>query len=312
MNSIKKININPNDISKINKESISFITLTDGTILICNENMPLQDINKLINNKNENINHYENFSTINNNYGKNNGKKIETIDIGFNNPQKNIIINKYNKNSNYYSLNVNKSTTNKKLEENKNNEIYKNEKMEYKSKNQTISDIVNEKFHKKFKNNIKENRIPIKSTINSEININIKGKETKNGLDNLLNDFNELLSNFNYKKKGIQNNMKDKNKYKYYKKNIIAKKDQLFMENLSIISPNAKTIKYIGRNENNTELNEKNLLRLNITKNKVPYLKEKQALKRNKSNHIYFLKNSKFSNIISPPNYLNCEKMKFL
>ena len=99
---------------------------------------------------------------------------------------------------------------------------------------------------------------------------------------------------------------------RYYKKNIIAKKDQLFMENLSIISPNSKTIKYIGRNENNTELNEKNLLRLNITKNKVPYLKEKQALKRNKSNHIYFLKNSKFSNIISPPNYLNCKKMKFL
>ena len=311
MNSIKKININPNDISKINKELISFITLKDGTILISDNNMPLQDINKLINNKDENIkqNNYENLSTINNTYGNNNGKKIETIECCFN--HKNEIINKYNKNSNHYPLNVNKSTTNKKIEENKNNDFYTNEKLEFKNQNQTISDIVNDKFRKKFKNNIKEHRMPMKSTINSEININIKGKEATNGLDNLLKDFNELLTNFNCKKKGIQNNMKDKNKYKYYKKNNIAKKDQLLLENLSSISPNSKTIKYIGRNENNiTELNEKKLLGLNRTKNKMSYLKEKQLLKRNKSNHIYFLKMNKFSNIISPPNYLHYKKMK--
>ena len=91
------------------------------------------------------------------------------------------------------------------------------------------------------------------------------------------------------------------------------RKDKLFLENLSSITPNSRTIKYIGRNENNiTELYDKNLLGKNFTNNKVSYLKDKPTLKRNKSNQIYFLKMNKFSNLISPPNYLHCKKMKFL
>jgi hypothetical protein len=59
MNSIKKININPNDFSKISKELISYITLKDGTILISDdtvESKDIKDIDKLIKNKPVKIN----------------------------------------------------------------------------------------------------------------------------------------------------------------------------------------------------------------------------------------------------------------
>ena len=320
MNSIKTININPNDIPKISKDLILYITLKDGTVLISDVNMPSQDINLLINNKTENIMQINkknsanifnyNNKTNHNNSIKNNEKVLSInphITKDFNN------FNKSSYNNNFYTLNPNKPTY-KNIEENKNDIIYRNnDKMNYKSQNQSISDLVNEKFQKKFKKNINENKKPMKATINSEININIKGKETKNGFDNLLNDFNELLTNFNYKKKGIQNNTIDKNKYKYYKKANMTRKDKLFLENLSSITPSSKMIKYIGRNDNNiTELNDKNLLGINNTKNKMSYLKDKQTLKRNRSNHIYYMKVNKISNIISPPNYLHCKKMKFL
>ena len=48
MNSKKKININPNDITKIPSELILKITLKNGTKLILDEKCPMQDINKLI------------------------------------------------------------------------------------------------------------------------------------------------------------------------------------------------------------------------------------------------------------------------
>ena len=323
MNSIKRININPNDISKISKELILYITLKDGTLLISDINTPSQDINQLINNKQENIiqiNNIKNSANYNFNYTNNeinnNNSFIKNEKVFSINHQITNDLNKFNKsayNNNFHTLNPNKSSY-KNIEENKNDIIYRNnDKMNYKSQNQSISDLVNEKFQKKFKKNINENKKPMKATINSEININIKGKETKNGFDNLLNDFNELLTNFNYKKKGIQNNTIDKNKYKYYKKANMTRKDKLFLENLSSITPSSKMIKYIGRNDNNiTELNDKNLLGINNTKNKMSYLKDKQTLKRNRSNHIYYMKVNKISNIISPPNYLHCKKMKFL
>ena len=81
MSSIKRININPNDIQKISKELILYITLKDGTILVSDNNIPSQDINQLINNKEENILHsnkknsaifnYKNKININNSYNKN-------------------------------------------------------------------------------------------------------------------------------------------------------------------------------------------------------------------------------------------------
>ena len=299
MNTIKKININPNDISQVPPELILNIVLKDGTIIIPDETEPLKDINNLFNDTKENkeknkfLNSNISFNyNMTNLYEKENVKTLET-------------------NSRCLNLNIDKFI-NKKIEENKNDTFYNNERINYKSQNQSISDLVNEKFHKKFKNNIKE-KLPLKTTINSEININIKGKETKkSGINNLLKDFNELLSHFNCKKKGIEINQKDKNKYKYYKKQNLTTKEKLFMENLSEISPNARSIKYIGRNENITELSEKNLLGINHTKNKMSYLKEKKTLKRNKSNHLYFLKDNKYSNIISPPNYLQYKKMKFI
>ena len=324
MNSIKRININPNDISKISKELILYITLKDGTLLISDINTPSQDINQLINNKQENIikiNNIKNSANYNFNYTNNeinnNNSFIKNEKVFSINHQITNDLNKFNKsayNNNFHTLNPNKSSY-KNIEENKNDIYYRNNDkiIDYKSQNQSISDIVNEKFQKKFKNNTKENKMPIKATINSEININIKGKENKHGLDNLLNDFNELLTNFNYKKKGMQNNSIDKNKYKYYKMSNMKKKDKLFLENLSSITPNSRMIKYIGRNENNiTELNDKNILGINNTKNKVSYLKDKKVLKRNRSNHVYFLKLNKISNIISPPNYLHYKKIQFL
>ena len=271
MNSIKKININPNDFSKISKELISYITLKDGTILISDdtvESKDIKDIDKLIKNKPVKINY-----NINTCYEK----TYKTLE-----------------NNNIY----------RKIEENKNN---------YKSNEQSISNIINEKFQKKFGNNSKEiSKISIRPTINSEININIKGTEPRNCFNNLINDFNELLTNFNYKKKGIQNNAnyKEKNKYKYYKRNTLSKKDKLYLENLSGLSTNSKTIKYIGRNENNiTDINDKNLFGINYTKKNI---KVKKILKRNKSNHLYFLKDNRFLNIISPPNYLHYKNIKFL
>ena len=314
MNSIKKININPNDISKISPELILNIILKDGTIIIPDETMPLQDINNLFNNKKEknkfsNSNISFNYNT-NNSYEKEQVKTLETNKRCLYNINKEI--NKKIENDNINFSNIDKYI-NKKIEENKNDTFNNNnEKMNYKSQNQSISDLVKEKFHKKFKNNIKE-KLPLKATINSEININIKGKETKkSGINNLLKDFNELLSHFNCKKKGIEIEQKDKNKYKYYKKQNLTMKEKLFLENLSEISPNTKSIKYIGRNDDNvTELSEKNLLGINYIKNKMSYLKEKKTLKRNKSNHLYILKDNRFSNIISPPNYLQYKKIKF-
>jgi len=46
-------------------------------------------------------------------------------------------------------------------------------------------------------------------------------------------------------------------KYKYYKKLNSRKNDWLFLDDLAGISPNAKAIKYIGKNENkaNTTIN---------------------------------------------------------
>ena len=317
MNSIKKININPNDISKISPELILTITLKDGTIIVSDNTMPSQDINYLINNKKDNLanNQFQKCATyFNYNINKSNEKdNVKTLEINKSSYLYNLHMKKEinNLNNNHF-YNKNKYI-NQTIEENKNDELNNNEKEDYKSQNQSISDIVNEKFHKKFKSNIKEKKLPIKTTINSEIKINIKGKDSKNVLGNLINDFNELLSNFNYKKKGIQNDMKDNNKYKYYKKANLSKKDKLFLENLSEISPYSKTIKYIGRNENYiTELNDKNYLGINLSKIKTSCLKDKQLLKRNKSNHIYFLKDNKLSNIISPPNYLHYKKMKII
>ena len=81
----------------------------------------------------------------------------------------------------------------------------------------------------------------------------------------------------------------------------------------NIASPaliNSRMIKYIGRNENNiTDINDKNLFGINYTKKNI---KVKKILKRNKSNHLYFLKDNRFLNIISPPNYLHYKNMKFL
>ena len=306
MNANKYININPIDLPKLLPELILKIILKDGTNIISDETMPLLDINNLINNKKENKEKkiYQNSTTSLFNYNINNfyEKKNKTIEIG-----NSFLYNRYNKNEKHKNIFYDESKyITKKIEENKNNTNYN------KSQNQTISDIVNEKFQKKFKNNIKEDKLPIKATIKSEIKINIKGKEAKKGIDNLLKDFNELLSNFNYKKKGMQNDLNDKNKYKYYKRANLTKKDKLILESLT--GPNSRSIRYIERNDNNiTELNERNLLRITYTKNRISScIKDKKILKRNRSNHMHFLNDNKFSNIISPPNYLHCNKKEFI
>ena len=294
MNSIKKIYINTNDISKIPPELILNVTLKNGIILILDDKIPMKDINSIINNSTEN-NFKNSINTFNNIKNSENIKTLEINDSCLLNPLKKDILN------------------NIKNEENKNNTIYNNKNK--KLNNQSISDIVTEKFHKKFGNALKENKLPLKATINSEIKFNIKGKEAKKGINNLLKDFNELVSNYNYKKKGLinNNNLKDKNKYKYYKKTNIEKLDKLLLENISGISQNSKTIKYIGRNDNNnTEFDNINYLGMNTSKSKVSYLNGKKILRRNQSNNIYFMKNDYSNNIVSPPNYLHHQKIKFI
>ena len=218
MNSKKKININPNDITKIPSELILKITLKNGTKLILDEKCPMQDINKLINNNN--------FQNSDNNISIKNSIKLKTLEINESclySPLKKEILNNQNDIFNKY-------------EENKNDIIYNNEILNKKSNNQSISDLVTEKFHKKFGNNIKEDKLPIETTINSEIKFNIKGKESKKGINNLLKDFNDLVSNFNNKKNGLINNnyLKDENKYKYYKK-----PNKLLLQNISGMSQNS-------------------------------------------------------------------------
>ena len=71
----------------------------------------------------------------------------------------------------------------------------------------------------------------VKTSVNSEININIKGNETKKKYSNsLIRDFDELLLNYNDKKKGLNNesiNDISKKRYKYYKKLNSRKNDRL-------------------------------------------------------------------------------------
>ena len=78
------------------------------------------------------------------------------------------------------------------------------------------------------------------------------------------------------------------------------------------MSQNSKTIKYIGRNENNIrEFNKTIYLGMNTSKSKPFYLREKKILKRNKNNNSLYLFKNKYSNeIISPPNNLR-QKIKF-
>mgnify|MGYP006988907024 FL=1 len=196
---------------------------------------------------------------------------------------------------------LNNNTINNFYSQKINRKISGNEKIIFNSLNpqdKSISDLVTEKFQKKIRNSIDNNNMPrkVKTSVNSEININIKGNETKKKNSNsLLRDFDELLLNFNDKKKGLNNeNINDisKKKYKYYKKLNSRKNDRLFLDDLTGVSPNTKAIKYIGKNESkinstiNTEYNRNSIIgNMNITnKSRLSFLKERY-LKKNKSNN---------------------------
>ena len=260
----RQIKINPKDLYKISPELILNIILKDGSSIILDESVPSTDINQLlINSRKEktnamntiynynslNKNNSINLNINNNSYTNNNfnGKTIEMNDSFFfnqNNYNKETLNKSKNNNTNLsYSTNINNN------KENINNNRINN----YRTQNQSISDFVTEKFQKKFNNNIKNcNRPNNTTTINSEININIKGNNSKNkNANTLLKDFDELLLNFNDKKKGLNNQNKDgsKKKYKFYKRLNCRNKDRLLLDDLSGISPSTKAIKYIGRNE---------------------------------------------------------------
>lgn len=300
----KEIKINPKDLYKISAELILNIILKDGSIIILDESIPSQEINLLFNN---NIHRNKNISiNLNNSDTNYNG---ETLEINENKINNNTI-------NNFYSQKINRK-------------ISGNEKIIFNSLNpqdKSISDLVTEKFQKKIRNSIDNNNMPrkVKTSVNSEININIKGNETKKKNSNsLLRDFDELLLNFNDKKKGLNNeNINDisKKKYKYYKKLNSRKNDRLFLDDLTGVSPNTKAIKYIGKNESkinstiNTEYNRNSIIgNMNITnKSRLSFLKERY-LKKNKSNNFYLLKNDRIiTDIISPPNHLCYNKISFI
>ena len=299
----KEIKINPKDLYKISTELILKIILKDGSIIILDESIPSQEINLLFN-TNE---HRNNKISIN----------LNNSDTNFNCETLEINENKLNNNTvnNFYSQKLNKK-------------ISSNEKIIFNSQNpqnKSISELVTEKFQKKFQNSEKNSNMPrkVKTSVNSEININIKGNEAKKKYPNsLLRDFDELLLNFNDKKKGLNNeciNDISKKKYKYYKKLNSRKNDRLFLDELTGVSPNTKAIKYIGKNESkinstvNTEFNRNSLIgNMNLTnKSRLSFLKERN-LKKNKINNFYLLKNERIiTDIISPPNHLCYNKISF-
>ena len=298
----KEIKINPKDLYKISTELILNIILKDGSIIILDESIPSQEINLLFNNNNH---RNKNISINLNNSDNFNG---ETLEINENKLNNNTI-------NNFYSQQINKK-------------ISSNEKIVFNSQNpqnKSISELVTEKFQKKFQNSADNSNMPrkVKTSVNSEININIKGNETKKKYSNsLLRDFDELLLNFNDKKKGLYNesiNDISKKKYKYYKKLNSRKNDRLFLDDLTGVSSNPKAIKYIGKNDSkinstiNTDFNRNSILgNMNLTsKSRLSFLKERN-LKKNKSNNFYLLKNERtITDIISPPNHLCYNKISF-
>ena len=184
----KEIKINPKDLYKISTELILNIILKDGSIIILDESIPSQEINYLFNTNNHN-NHRNKIISINLNNSDNfNG---ETLEINENKLNNNTI-------NNFYSQKINKK-------------ISSNEKIVFNSQNpqnKSISELVTEKFQRKFQNFEDNSNIPlkVKTSVNSEINFNIKGNEIKKKCSkSLLRDFDELLLNFNDKKKGLNN-----------------------------------------------------------------------------------------------------------
>ena len=299
----KEIKINPKDLYKISTELILHITLKDGSIIILDESIPSQEINSLFNNNN----HRNKAYSIN----------LNNSDTNFNGEAFEINENKLNSNTinNFYSQKINKK-------------ISSNEKIIFNSKNpqnKSISELVTEKFQKKFQNSVDNSNMPrkVKTSVNSEINLNIKGNEDKKKYsNNILKDFDELLLNFNDKKKGLNNeciNDISKKKYKYYKKLNSRKNDRLFLDDLTGLTPSTKAIKYIGKNESkinstiNTDFNRNSLIgNMNLTnKSRLSFIKERN-IKKNKSNNFYLLKNERIiTDIISPPNHLCYNKISF-
>ena len=299
----KEIKINPKDLYKISLELILNIILKDGSIIILDESVPSQEINLLFNN--------------NNHRNKNISINLNNSETNFNGETLEINENKLNSNTmnNFYSQKINKK-------------ISSNEKIIFNSENpqnKSISELVTEKFQKKFQNSVDNSSMPrkVKTSVNSEINLNIKGNEAKKKFsNNLIRDFDELLLNFNDKKKGLNNeciNDISKKKYKYYKKLNSRKNDRLFLDDLTGIMTNTKAIKYIGKNESkinstiNTDFNRNSLIgNMNLTnKSRLSFIKERN-LKKNKSNNFYLLKNDRIiTDIISPPNYLCFNKISF-
>ena len=225
----KEIKINPKDLYKISTELILNIILKDGSIIILDESIPSQEINFLFNNNNNNLRNKNISINLNNSDNFN----AETLDLNSNTM------------NNFYSQKINKRVSaNEKIVFNSQN-----------SQNKSISELVTEKFQKKFQNSVDTGNMPrkVKTSVNSEININIKGNEAKKKYSNsLLRDLDELLLNFNDKKKELNNeciNDISKKKYKYYKKLNSRKNDRLFMDDLTGVPPNTKAIKYIGKNE---------------------------------------------------------------
>lgn len=330
MNSSQKIQIkiNPKDLYKISPDLILNINLKNGYIVILDDSIPSQEVNELFNNhkkennKNKNIvrnyNQSLNFGMANSYLKDNiNGKSLEINDSFLFNNRDTI-----NKSNNHYSPNPNNSINKENQIENKdpNVEQMKNFKSQNQS-NKSISDLVNEKLQKKFHSFNNSSKLKkFRTTINSEININIKGNDSKKKFDNsLLKEFDELLLNFNGIKKGLFNqeiSNNSKKKYILYKKLNSKKNERLLLDDLSGISPNTKAIKYIARNEqkNNVtiahDLNGNTLM--NRNNNRLSFLKEK-TLKRNKSNNLYLFKNQRtITDIISPPNHLPYNKIFIL
>jgi hypothetical protein len=324
MNS-NQIKLNSKDINKVPPELIYNITLKNGYILIIDDSIPSKNIYDIFNynyNK-ENNSQYKSKLTnksininTNNSFKKDiNGKTLDINDSYLFN--QNIYKSSNYSNNFFYTSNPNNLINNNDTVKSENKAVTKDVKYE----NQSISDLVTEKLQKRFHSNSKIDNSRFKTTINSEINLNIKGDETKKKYENsLLKDFDELLLNFNDKKKGlnilnISNN--SKKKYKFYKKFNTKKNEKLLLDDLSGISSVTKAIKYIRRNEQNntiinTEFNRNNLGINRNNSNKLSYLKEK-TLKRNKSNNFYLVKNNKIINdILSPPNNLPYSKVLFM
>lgn len=298
--------LNPKDIPYLDPSSISFVTLKDGTIIYTDETVPPK-YSSNGNGQNNKDDHVEPNQTLTNmeslienekedkvNYLLfNKSKRKKDINNDSNNKQnfvkaytnKNILNNIGNETS------ANKITTSK---NSRNKILYSSSLLDNKEnkENKIISSITNKEnnnlnsiendpislrrhtyiFHNN--NKINNNNFFTSSssnrgikTINSEISLNIKGKNAKKPKNDIIDHFNHLLKGINEKKIKKNSETYYVTKYKNYKLNNISKNSLSSTNLILAYNNNDKPIQYM--NENDAKFSENHHIKDNKSFNEL-------------------------------------------